>query len=90
MRFEWDARKADENFRKHRVSFDEASSVFEDPLGISYPDPDHSGNERRFIIFGFSSSNRLLVVSYAERDDTLRIINARRATRSERNVYEEG
>ena len=89
MRFEWDPEKADENLRKHGVSFDEALSVFEDPLGITYPDPDHSDVERRLVTFGYSSSNRLLVVSNTERDDTLRIINARPATRSERKIYEE-
>ena len=90
MRFEWDSRKAGENLRKHRVSFDEASSVFDDPLGITYPDPDHSEDEQRFVTFGYSSSNRLLVVSHAERGDTSRLINARPAMRSERNIYEEG
>ena len=90
MQFEWDARKAGENLRKHGVSFDEASSVFDDPLGISYPDPDHSDDERRFVTFGHSSSSRLLVVSHTERGDTWRIINARPATRSEQIIYEEG
>ena len=90
MRFEWDPRKADENRRKHGVSFDEASSAFDDPLGISYPDPDHSENEMRSVTFGYSSSNRLLVVSHSERGDTSRIINARLATRSEQTIYEEG
>lgn len=90
MRFEWDPAKAEENLRKHGVSFDEASSVFEDPLGITYPDPDHSDDEQRLITFGYSSSSRLLVVSNTERADTLRIINARPATRSEQKIYEEG
>ena len=90
MRFEWDPGKADENFRKHEVSFDEASSVFDDPLGITYPDPDHSEDERRWVTFGYSTSSRLLVVSHTERGDTWRIINARPATRSEQEIYEEG
>ena len=90
MRFDWDPRKAGENFRKHGVSFDEASSVFDDPLGITYQDPDHSDEERRWVTFGYSASNRLLVVSHTERDDTSRIINARPATRSEQKIYEEG
>ena len=90
MRFEWDPRKAGENLRKHGVSFDEASSVFEDPLGITYPDPDQSDDEQRLVTFGYSSSSRLLVVSNTERDDTLSIINARPATRSEQKIYEEG
>lgn len=90
MRFEWNPRKAGENLRKHGVSFDEASSVFDDPLGITYPDPDHSEDERRSVTFGFSSLSRLLVVSHTERDDTSWIINARPATRSEHKIYEEG
>ena len=90
MRFEWDPGKADENFRKHEVSFDEASSVFDDPLGITYPDPDHSEDERRWVTFGYSTSSRLLVVSHTKRGDTWRIINARPATRSEQEIYEEG
>lgn len=90
MPFEWDPRKAGENLRKHGVSFDEASSVFDDPLGITYPNPDHSGDERRLVTFGYSSSSRLLVVSHTERGDTWRIINARPATRSEQKIYEEG
>ena len=88
MRFEWDSRKAAENLRNHGVSFDEASSVFADPLGIAYPDPDHSESERRLVTFGYSSSGRLLVVSHTERGDTSRIINARPATRSEQTIYE--
>ena len=90
MRFDWDPRKAGENLRKHGVSFDEASSVFDDPLGITYQDPDHSDEERRWVTFGYSASNRLLVVRHTERDDTSRIINARPATRSEQKIYEEG
>jgi uncharacterized DUF497 family protein len=90
VRFEWDRRKAGENLRKHGVSFDEASSVFDDPLGITYPDLDHSADEQRWVTFGYSSLSRLLVVSHTERDDTSRIINARPATRSEHNIYEEG
>ena len=90
MRFEWDPRKAGANLRKHGVSFDEALSVFDDPLGITYPDPDHSDDERRFVTFGYSSSDRLLVVSHSERGDTSRLINARPAARNERKIYEEG
>ena len=90
MRFEWDPGKAGTNLRKHGVSFDEALSVFDDPLGITYPDPDHSDDERRLVSFGYSSSSRLLVVSHTERADTLRIISARPATRGEHKIYEEG
>ena len=88
MKFEWDHKKAIENLAKHRVSFDEAVTVFNDALAISYPDPDHSVGEWRFVTFGHSAGARLLVVSHAERDDTLRIISARVATRRERRIYE--
>ena len=90
MRIEWDARKARENLRKHGVSFEEASSVFFDPLSATGDDPDHSVEERRFVTFGMSSSGRLLVVAHAARGDAIRIINARRTTRAERVIYEEG
>jgi uncharacterized DUF497 family protein len=90
MRFEWNALKAARNLRKHSVSFDEASSVFFDPLSATGDDPDHSLEERRFVTFGMSSSGRLLVVTHMEQDDAIRIITARLATRTERNLYEEG
>ncbi len=89
MRFEWDARKASENLRKHTVSFEEASSVFFDPQSATGDDPDHSVEERRFVTFGASSSGRLLVVAHAERGDAIRIITAREVTRAERKLYEE-
>lgn len=90
MRFEWNALKAAANLRKHGVSFDEASSVFFDPLSATGDDPDHSLDERRFLTFGVSSPGRLLVVAHAEHDDAIRIITARLATRAERKLYEEG
>lgn len=89
MRFEWNALKAAANLRKHGVSFEEASSVFFDPLSATGDDPDHSLDERRFVTFGISSSARLLVVSHAESHDAIRIITARQATRAERKLYEE-
>jgi uncharacterized protein len=89
MRLEWDPRKARENLRKHRVSFEEASSVVFDPLSATGDDPDHSVDEKRLVTFGVSSSGRLLVVAHAEREDTIRIISARLATRAERKLYEE-
>lgn len=89
MRFEWNALKAVANLRKHGVSFDEASSVFFDPLSATGDDPDHSLDERHFLTFGVSSSGRLLVVAHAEHDDAIRIITARLATRAERKLYEE-
>ena len=90
MRLEWDARKARENLRKHGVSFEEASSVFFDPLSATGDDPDHSAGERRLVTFGVSSSGGLLVVAHAETGDAIRIISARRITRAERKLYEEG
>ncbi len=90
MEFEWDERKAAENERKHRVSFHEAATVFGDPLAITFSDPDHSVGERRFLTFGMSQFNRLLVVSHADRNDRARIICARLLTRRERTIYEEG
>lgn len=89
MKFEWDAAKADANLGKHRVSFDEAGSVFLDRLAISGPDPDHSVGESRFITFGMSSLGRLLAVSHSYRPGVIRIISARRVTRAERKLYEE-
>jgi uncharacterized DUF497 family protein len=88
LRFEWDQRKADSNLKKHGVSFQEATSVFADTMSITIPDPDHSVSEARFIDVGLSHRNRLLVVSYAERGEKIRIINARPASRSERKEYE--
>ncbi len=90
MEFEWDAKKAVANERKHGVSFHEAATVFGDPLAITFSDPDQSQGEFRFITFGSSWFNRLLVVSHADRDERIRIISARRATRRERRIYEEG
>ena len=90
MRLEWDARKARENLRKHDVSFDEAASVFFDPLSATGDAPDHSIDKRRFVTFGMSSSGRLLVVSHTARGDAIRIIGARLTTRAEREIYEEG
>lgn len=90
MKYEWDAEKATANRRKHDVSFDEAASVFLDSLAVSGADPDHSIGESRYITFGLSSLGRLLVVSHTYRSGGIRIISARRATRAERKVYEEG
>jgi hypothetical protein len=90
VHFEWDAAKAAKNLRKHRVSFEEASSVFYDPLAVTGADPDHSEAEERLVTFGLSSEGQLLVVSHTERGEAIRIISARLATQSERRVYEEG
>jgi uncharacterized DUF497 family protein len=88
--FTWDRRKAAGNLRKHGVSFREAITVFGDPLSITIPDPDHSGLESRFLIIGGSVWQRVLVIAHAERDDEIRIISARLASRRERQRYEEG
>lgn len=90
MRFEWDLRKAEINLRKHGVSFDEAGSVFLDPLALSGPDPEHSVGESRYITFGMSRLGRFLAVSHTYRPGAIRIITARRMKRGERNLYEEG
>ena len=87
--FEWDPEKDDANLPKHGVSFDEASTVFADPLSLLMPDPDHSGDEERFIVLGMSVHRKLLVVAFAERPPNTRLISARRATRAERKRYEE-
>lgn len=90
MNFEWDGDKAEVNLSKHGVSFDEAKTVFDDPLYLDFYDPDHSDNEERYIIVGQSQQHRLLVVSYTERKDKIRLISARDATHMEKNSYEEG
>jgi uncharacterized protein len=90
VRFVWNARKAAANWRKHRVSFEEARSSLTDPYAVTGSDPDHSVDEVRWITFGVSTRGRLVVVSHTEERDTIRIINARLATRGERNLYEEG
>jgi uncharacterized protein len=90
MQFIWDPTKAVTNLKKHDVSFEEAQTVFEDPLYVDFFDPDHSENEERYLIVRKSIEERLLIVSYTERRDTTRIITAREVTRSERESYEEG
>jgi len=90
VKFAWDPKKATSNLRKHGVSFHEATTALRDPLSTTGRDPDHSDEEERFIAFGLSSRQRLLVVGFAEREDTIRIITARLATKKERSIYEEG
>jgi uncharacterized DUF497 family protein len=86
--FEWDRKKAELNLRKHSVGFDEASTVFGDPLALLMPDPDHSDGEMRYILLGMSNQQRLLVVAFAERPPRTRLISARLAARRERRKYE--
>ena len=87
--FEWDPEKASENEAKHGVSFPEATTVFGDPLSVTIPDPAHSIGEERFLTVGMSHQQRLLVVAHTDRDDAIRLVNARAATRRERETYEE-
>ena len=90
MQFEWDPQKAAANVKRRRISFDEAASVLEDPLSTTYPDEAHSEEETRFLTVGASHRGRVLVVAHMDRNDTIRIITARRATRREREFYEQG
>lgn len=90
MEFDWDTKKAENNYKKHNVAFQEAATVFGDPLAITYDDPDHSTTEYRCITFGLSRFNRLLVVSHTEREGKMRIISARPMTKKERKIYEKG
>ncbi|MEW5801820.1 MAG: BrnT family toxin [bacterium] len=89
LMFEWDPKKALRNIKIHGVSFDEASTVFRDPLSMTIDDPLHSGDEERFVLIGQSGRGRLLVVVHTERGDRIRIISARLATNKEKLKYEE-
>ena len=90
MQFEWDPAKARANVRKHGVSFEEASSIFGDALAYTFADPDHSVREGRWLTFGLSDRGRILLVSHVDRDDRVRIVSAREATKHERKIYEKG
>ena len=90
MIYEWDPEKARRNLREHGVSFEEAATVFLDPLALTYPDPDHSDEEDREITIGYSTRQRLLFVSHVQRRNRIRIISARQATRREHKQHEEG
>jgi uncharacterized protein len=90
LEFEWDEAKARKNVKKHGVSFEEASTVFGDPMARTIHDPQHSDEEDRFVILGQSHRPRLLVVSFTDRGRKIRIISAREASRRERKDYEEG
>ena len=89
LTFEWDANKARANVAKHAVSFQEAATVFGDPVSVTIPDPAHSQAEKRFIILGRSHQGRILVVVHTERGDNIRVISARPASRRERRNYEQ-
>ncbi|MFP4122735.1 MAG: BrnT family toxin [Coleofasciculus sp.] len=91
MNFDWDDNKAAINLSKHRVSFEEAKTVFDDPLYVDFYDPDHSEDEERYLIVGESNRGRLLIVSYTERGgDLIRLISERVVTQAEREAYQEG
>jgi uncharacterized DUF497 family protein len=87
--FEWDSAKADENLRKHGVSFEDAATAFADPLSVTVRDPDHSETEHRFALVGRTTLGALVVVIHAERGENIRIISARRATPSEVRSHEQ-
>ncbi|HEU0144070.1 MAG TPA: BrnT family toxin [Nitrososphaera sp.] len=88
MRFEWDESKAAANLAKHGVSFEEAATVFGDPLSDTFDDPDHSIEERRFVIIGTSEKGRMLIVAHTDDGEVVRFISAREPTRVEREFYE--
>jgi len=88
VQFQWDPQKAANNAQKHRVTFSEAATVFQDPLAFIFDDEGHSAEEHREIIIGHSNHHRVLVVSFTEREDVIRIVSARRADREEREDYE--
>lgn len=90
MQFEWDPYKAIRNFDNHGVSFEEASTIFDDPVYITVLDDEHSDDEQRYISIGISRSNRVILVAHTERQGYVRIISARKAMRNERGYYEEG
>ena len=90
MKIEWDSGKAKSNLRKHGVSFEEAATALSDPMAATGADPDHSTTEQRYITFGVTEKGRLVVVSHTEKGETIRVISARKASKGERKVYEEG
>ncbi|QLE55129.1 BrnT family toxin [Nostoc sp. TCL26-01] len=90
MEFEWNTDKAILNLDKHGISFQEAATVFNDPLSVTFPDPAHSIEENRYVIIGVSQFGQLLVVAHTDREEKVRIISARKTTRQERKFYEEG
>jgi uncharacterized DUF497 family protein len=86
--YEWNAAKAKTNIQKHDVSFDEAATVFLDPLAWTFPDPDHSGGEEREITIGYTARHQVVFVAHCQRGNRVRIISARKATRREQRQYE--
>jgi uncharacterized protein len=90
VNLDWDPKKAISNLRRHRVSFEEAGTVFGDPMALTFNDPDHSTEEMRFLTFGMTRTDKLLIVSYTERQGVTRIISARKMSKQEREIYEKG
>ncbi|MEA3310495.1 MAG: BrnT family toxin [Chloroflexota bacterium] len=88
--FEWDKEKAQANLRKHKISFEEAKTVFSDSFLMTFPDPEHSHREQRYLNIGYSLKQRILIVVHTEREVNVRISSCRKATRSERRNYEKG
>jgi len=89
MKIEWDPNKARTNLRKHKVSFEEASTALYDTMSVTGPDPDHSVGEFRYVTFGMSAMGRVIVISHTDAGDIIRIISARVASKGERKLYEE-
>ncbi|HEY53636.1 MAG TPA: BrnT family toxin [Caldilineae bacterium] len=88
LRFEWNISKAEKNIKKHRVSFEEAATIFDDPMFITFIDQEHSIDEERYITIGLSNSARLLMIAHTDRNGLIRIISARKATKKEQLFYE--
>lgn len=89
INFIWDKNKAKRNFEKHKLSFEEAATVFADPLAFIFDDDEHSRTEKRVLIIGHTNKNKIIIVSFTERNQHIRIISARKATRKEKQDYEE-
>ena len=90
MKFDWDNQKAANNIKKHKISFQEAASVLNDPLALTFDDPDHSIGEYRLLTFGTTRTGKLIIVSHTEINGLMRIISARLMEKHERKIYEEG
>ena len=86
--YDWNPQKAELNVKKHGISFEEAVTVFDDPFYVDFYDPDHSIDEHRYILIGCSQKEQILLISYTERENIIRLISARKATRQERYLYE--
>ena len=90
LTFEWDEEKAKENLKRHKVSFEEAKTIFNDPFLLTFPDPDHSEGEERYLNIGQSATGKILIVIHTERQSCIRLISCRKTTKKERTSYEQG